>query len=283
MNNDNYRIKIATQKEVGIAIDWAAQEGWNPGLNDAQCFYHADSEGFLIGFLGEQAVATISVVKYGQSFGFLGFYIVHPEYRGKGYGIQIWLAGLNHLKGRNIGLDGVVEQQQNYKKSGFSLAYRNIRYEGLGGGQMPSNTDIVELSSLPFESINSYDSPFFPDKRTEFIRTWIKQPQSTALGIMKNGKLAGYGVIRACHAGYKIGPLFADQPEYANSLFQALKATIDEQQTIYLDVPEVNPDALSLVKRYDMKVVFETARMYNKEKPELPSARLYGVTSFELG
>jgi hypothetical protein len=31
-----------TQPELRIAVDWAADEGWNPGLNDAACFYAAD-------------------------------------------------------------------------------------------------------------------------------------------------------------------------------------------------------------------------------------------------
>jgi GNAT superfamily N-acetyltransferase len=153
MPTKNYTIKTMDRKEVDIAIEWAAKEGWNPGLHDAECYYTADPTGFLIGFLDEEPIATISAINYCKSFGFLGFYIVRPEYRGKGYGIQIWNAGLKYLKGRNIGLDGVVAQQDNYKKSGFKPAYSNIRYEGHGGGVPPENADIVNLSTLPFETI----------------------------------------------------------------------------------------------------------------------------------
>jgi len=96
----------------------------------AECYFTVDPQGFLIGQLDDDPVATISMVKYGQFFGFLGFYIVKPECRGKGYGMAIWQAGMHYLKGCNIGLDGVVDQQENYKKSGFKLAYRNIRYQG---------------------------------------------------------------------------------------------------------------------------------------------------------
>jgi hypothetical protein len=32
-----------------------------------------------------------------------------------------------------------------------------------------------------------------------------------------------------------------------------------------------------------MTPVFETARMYTRQSPELPLNRLFGVTSFELG
>jgi len=283
MQDKNYKIRKMNRKEVDLAIEWAALEGWNPGFNDAECFYSADPNGFLIGLLGDEPIATISVIKYGDAFGFLGFYIVKPEYRGKGYGIQIWNAGLKYLNGRNVGLDGVIAQQDNYKKSGFKLAYRNIRYEGLGGGHFFGNPEIVLLSTLPFETINSYDRPFFPDNRTRFIKSWINQPGCTALGIIQNGELAGYGVIRQCRSGFKIGPLFADNPDLAESLFLALISKIKPSESFFLDTPEINHAAITLAKRYDMNVVFETARMYTGEKPDMPLHRLFGVTSFELG
>lgn len=283
MQKSSYTIRVMTRQEVDIVIDWAAAEGWNPGLYDADCFYAADPNGFLIGLLGDEPVATVSVVKYGDSFGFLGFYIVKPEHRGKGYGIQIWNAGLTYLSGRTIGLDGVVSQQNNYKKSGFTLAYRNIRYQGTGGGYYQANSGVVPLSTIPFDEICAYDTPFFPDNRRQFLRCWLDQPKSTALGILRNRKLAGYGVLRICRSGYKVGPLFADSPEFAEDLFVALKAHIPEGVPVFLDTPAVNSAAVDLVKRHNMTVAFETARMYTGKSPDLPISRLFGVTSFELG
>ncbi|MFD2271530.1 hypothetical protein ACFS07_11130 [Undibacterium arcticum] len=67
----------------------------------------------------------------------------------------------------------------------------------------------------------------------QFLRCWINQPQSTALGILRNGTLAGYGVLRSCRSGYKIGPLFADSPELAEHLFLALKAHAPEGAPIF--------------------------------------------------
>lgn len=283
MIDKNYTIRTATRTEVDIAIELAAKEGWNPGLHDADCYHAADPNGFHIGLLGDAPIATISAIKYGDTFGFIGFYIVNPAYRNRGYGIQIWRAALKHLEGRNIGLDGVVAQQDNYRKSGFKLAYRNIRYEGIGGGKPPDNAEIIRLSALPFETIESYDRPFFPEDRSPFTRSWVTQPDCTALGIMRGGKLSGYGVIRACRSGRKIGPLFADSPELAESLFLALKSGVETKEPIYLDTPELNQAAVSLAKRHNMEVVFETARMYTGERPDMPLHRLFGVTSFEVG
>ena len=37
-----YRIRIKTAGELALPIEWAAAEGWNPGLHDAPCFHAAD-------------------------------------------------------------------------------------------------------------------------------------------------------------------------------------------------------------------------------------------------
>jgi hypothetical protein len=82
---NSLRIRPMRPDEISIAVNWAAAEGWNPGLHDATCFFAADPTGFLMAVLDGEPVATISVVKYGATFGFLGLYIVSPPHRGKGY------------------------------------------------------------------------------------------------------------------------------------------------------------------------------------------------------
>ena len=44
-----------TRAELDIGIGWAADEGWNPGLHDADSFYATDPGGFLIGRLRRRA------------------------------------------------------------------------------------------------------------------------------------------------------------------------------------------------------------------------------------
>lgn len=283
MHTPDYQIRTMTRAEVDLAIDWAAAEGWNPGLHDADCFYAADPDGFLIGLLDDEPIAVISVVKYADRFGFLGFYIVKPEYRGQGYGLQIWNAGLAYLEGRTIGLDGVVAQQGNYMKSGFSLANANIRHQGVGGVATSTDSALVALSSLPFADLCAYDQRLFPAPRAAFLRHWIDQPESTALGILEEDRLAGYGVLRRCRDGYKIGPLFADSPELAERLFLALRARVPAGSAVFLDTPANNAAAVAMAQRHGMGMVFETARMYRGPAPQLAGERIFGVTSFELG
>src|SRR3954466_3892556 len=123
-------IRTASRKDLDLVAEWAAQEGWNPGLADADCFYAADPDGFLIGYLRRDPVCCVSMVCYGASFGFLGLYIVRPDLRGQGHGYRIWQAAMDRAANRTVGLDGVIAQQDNYRKSGFALAHRNIRFGG---------------------------------------------------------------------------------------------------------------------------------------------------------
>ncbi len=266
--------------EVELALDWAEKEGWNPGIHDADCFYSTDPHGFFIGELNGEPIGCISAVAYNDYFGFLGLYIVKPEFRGKGFGIRLWESALTYLGNRNIGLDGVIAQQENYEKSGFRLVYRNTRYEGIGEDY--ASKHVIDLVDVPFDNLVDYDAVLFSAPRSKFLKLWINQADGAALGFLNNDKLAGYGVIRACCNGFKIGPLFADDGEIAENLFNALAEKVAGEK-IFIDTPDINPAAVALAKRHNMRVVFETARMYTKEPNLSQICRVYGVTSLELG
>ena len=272
-----------TLPELEAVLDWAAAEGWNPGLQDAASFYAADPGGFLLGTLDGEPVASIFAVRYSERFGFIGGYIVRPEYRGKGYGMEIWRAGMARLQGRNVGLDGVPAQQANYARSGFRLAHRNVRYEGRGS-DVPAADRVLPLGPQDLDDVVRYDRAFFPDIREQFMRCWLLQEGSVAFGVRDTGgTLLGYAVLRPCRAGFKIGPLCAESPQVAEELMQALCGRVPADEPVFLDVPEPNAAAVALAERHGMHACFETARMYTGEDPGLPLARQYGITTFELG
>ena len=276
----DYVIRTMSRADLDRALEWAAAEGWNPGLDDAEAFYAADPQGFFAGVLDGEMVASISLVAYDARFSFLGFYIVQPAHRGKGLGLKLWQEALARHGTPLVGLDGVVAQQENYKKSGFQLAYRNIRYRGAIAGKPSAR--LVAADTVPFERLLAYDRKFFPAPRSDFLTRWIKPADGNALVAIKEGEIAGFGVIRACLEGLKIGPLYAETERIAAELLTALAATA-RGDNLYLDVPAPNSAAVKLAERYRMRPVFETARMYTGAAPDLPLSQWFGVTSFELG
>ena len=272
--------------EISIAVDWAAAEGWNPGLADDACFATVDPQGFLVGEIDGETAATVSCVNYSASFAFLGFYIVRADLRGRGYGLRIWNAAIAHAGPRVIGLDGVAAQQQNYRKSGFELAYANIRYGGtVAAPEAPRaqvNAQVIALSEIPLADVEAYDATLFPAPRPAFLRAWIGAPGHVGRAVMRDGRLAGWGVIRPSRKGRKIGPLVADDRAAAEVVLSALLAGAGSGE-IFLDVPGINRDAVALAQDLGLAPVFETARMYTGAIPPLRLERIFGVTSFELG
>jgi GNAT superfamily N-acetyltransferase len=277
-------IAVAGRADVAMILDWAADEGWNPGLDDALAFHAADPDGFLLGSIAGEPVAAISVVRYDPSFAFLGLYIVRPAWRGQGHGRTMWRAGIASAGGRTIGLDGVVERQGDYARSGFRLVRRTSRYGGVveRTRSLRSSSTTVPLADVDPAAIVDYDAGIFPARRAAFLERWLRMPGARGLAVVRSGQVVGYGVARPCRTGFKIGPLFADDGQVAEAILDGLAAAAGDAP-VFLDVPEPNAAARDLADGLGLRPVFETARMYTGEPPSEPVDRIFGVTTFELG
>lgn len=275
-------VRRMTPGEVGLIRGWADAEGWNPGAHDGPAFHAADPDGFFVGELAGEPVACVSCVRYGGDFGFLGQFIVRPDCRGRGFGRAVWGAGMAHLAGRTVGLDGVLAQVSNYERSGFRFAHHHVRYAGTGGGGRPAG--LAPLADIPFAAVADYDATCFPARREAFLRAWIALPDAIPLGAVEGERLTGYGVLRPSANGYKVGPLFADDARTAGRLLAGLAAGIPGRP-FCLDLPDetVQPAADELVRAFGLAERFRTARMYTSTVPRFDATRVFGVTSLELG
>lgn len=280
------KIRQATRVELNVAVEWAAKEGWNPGLHDAQVFWDTDPQGFVVLEKDGEMIGSGSIVSYDGKFGFMGFFIVKPEYRSQGLGTKLWFWRRDKLlsrlkKGAAIGMDGVFNMQPFYAKGGFKFSHRDLRVEGKGKKFSYSNK-VSKIVDKDFSKIYTLDTKCFGFDRKVFLSGWLKLPESAGYKYVGGNRLEGYGVIRKCRSGYKIGPLFASKTEVADELFKAL-ANYANGETVYLDIPEINPEAVKLAEKYGMKECFGCARMYYGKAPKLPYNQIYGVTTFELG
>jgi GNAT superfamily N-acetyltransferase len=275
----------ATRDDVATFVRWAAAEGWNPGRGDLDPFLVPDPHGFLVGRLAGEAepAASVSFVRYSPTYAFLGFYIVRPEFRGQGHGIAIWRAAMARAEGRTVGLDGVPDQQANYRKSGFVLARQNARYVGsIDDAAAAGTADTVDLRSVPIDELADYDRRTYPAPRAPFLQAWLAPADRHGRAIRDgSGGIAGYGVIRPSEDGRRVGPLFADDPATAERLLLALAGT--GTGPIAIDMPLPNTAAVRIAEGLGLEPSFETARMYAGTPPVEPVERIFGVSSLELG
>jgi GNAT superfamily N-acetyltransferase len=277
---DQFSVHHMTFDEVQLALSWAEAEGWNPGINDAQNFYTADPDGFLMGKLNGEPVSCISVVRYPQNFNFIGIYIVKPDYRNQGFGWKTWQEAFKLIPDQPAALDAVLAQVKTYEKSGFKPAHSHLRYQGTIKGEITNN--IVDLKNINLEKLCQYDRQYFPSDRTQFLQQWISQPNSQGYAYIKDSQLLGYGLIRKAVDGWKIAPLFSENSDIAEKLLLAL-SFYARGETIYLDVPNINRKAIQLAENYQTNPMFECVRMYKLDEPTLNWDHIFAVTSLEIG
>ncbi|RVU22981.1 GNAT family N-acetyltransferase [Streptomyces antnestii] len=277
----------ATLDDWPVISGWAADEGWNPGLSDGRSFFAQDPDGFFLGRIDGEPVSAVSVVNYGDDYAFLGCYLVRPDLRGRGYGIATWNAGLAHAGARTVGLDGVPDQQDNYRKSGFELAHTTVRHSGIAQPRPPvaapargSVIPVGEAGGL--KAVARYDSACYPADRPRFLASWLSGDGHRALARVVDGRVTGYGVIRPARETFRVGPLFADTPLDAHALFGALLAAVG-RVAVAVDVPGSNPAAVALAESYGLTAGFATARMYTGPVRPFAEERVFGVTTLELG
>ena len=121
-------IRNMSRPEVDQLVAWAAREGWNPGLHDAELFWHTDPEAFVAAEIAGELIGGGAITSYGGEFGFMGFFIVRPEFRGQGLGNRLWHARRERLlarlrPGASIGMDGVFDMQDYCAQGGFAFSH----------------------------------------------------------------------------------------------------------------------------------------------------------------
>lgn len=266
-----------TLPELRMVLGWAEAEGWNPGLDDAEHFHAADPEGFLLALHEGRPAASVSVVRIGPTHGFLGLYLCRPELRGRGLGLAVWRAGMARMGGRSVGLDGVVAQQANYARSGFAPAHRTLRFAGTP--RLPASGRTAPAGPRDEPRILALEREATGLDRAGFMARWARPGPNRVVRVHAGG---GFGVLRRCVSGWKLGPLLASDPDAAADLLGDLAADA-EGEPLMLDVPEPNAAGLALARRAGLEPVFETARMWTGPLPEADPGRVFGVATLELG
>lgn len=286
MEKSPYTFRKLIFAEFEILVDWAIKEGWNPGLSDAAVFWATDPDGFYGYFEGNTMIGGGSIVSYGGEMGFMGFFIVRPDYRAKGLGTDLWFLRRNTLLNRlkpnaPIAMDGILAMQPFYQKGGFVIDYSDKRFVKTGSA-FPPHPMIHPVTEADFDTIVALDKECFGVARPHFFKLWLGHPDAKSVAYTENGILQGVAVLRPAQTGFRIGPLYAENEAVAEALYQrCLSEAIG--QPVCLDIPMCNDAAVSLVQKYDADFVFECARMYYGIPPQTNMNKVFGLNTFEIG
>ncbi|MEM8580524.1 MAG: GNAT family N-acetyltransferase [Pseudomonadota bacterium] len=273
--------RTATLNDLSLVLDWAAREGWNPGLDDAAAFFEADPNGFFVACDEGVPVAAISVVNHSPDFAFLGLYIVLPQRRHEGIGIGLWNHAIMHAGDRVVGLDGVPDQQENYRKSGFVSAGGTTRYSGTLPATKHAQIRPVQDHQIP--ELIALEGSASGTHKSAYLQAWFAGAKTrVTLTEERAGQLQGACTVRQCREGAKIGPVIARDLETARRLLEHA-ATLFPGPVV-LDVPDASNALAQLCAAYGMSPSFKTARMYRGKAPKASApVDFFAVVSLELG
>ncbi len=279
------RIVALARADVDTLLEWAAAEGWNPG-DEAEVFWNTDPQAYL-GVRDDDGrlIGAVATVDYGGRLGVMGLFIVAPPHRGRGLGRQLWYHGRDTLlerlePGAPIAIDAVPAMARFYRDSGFRQTHDHRRMRILSTVEdVPA---AVRRVTAPLGSLPDLDTRCFGAPRPGFLGPWLAQPDHVAVAHVDD-RLSGYGVLRGCRHGFKVGPLFAQSAATADALFRGLTAGIPAGSDVFVDVPSVNESAVQWAARRGGQEVFSCARMYHGAAPAADWASVFGVTTLELG
>jgi hypothetical protein len=201
-------------------------------------FFAADPAGFFAAEVDGALVAAISVVNHSDRLAFLGLYLCQTAYRGRGIGYALWQHALAHAGDRVVGLDGVPDQQPNYRKSGFVWAMENRRFTGVlprAGAVTLRPTGSGDLAGLM--AMEAAANGF---GKQRFMENWLADTPSRQTLVL-GGAPRAFATLRRCRSGYKIGPLVAESPADAAAALGGL-GRLTRDAPVMIDIPGDQPD-----------------------------------------
>jgi ribosomal protein S18 acetylase RimI-like enzyme len=289
-------IRCMEEKDLELVMNWCKGEKWNVGKYDVPAYYALDPKGHFLFLLDKQPVGAISIVRYSAQLFAIGPFIVKNEYRNKGYGAKIWQHAMKLLENNNDAtacLYSVPAQISRYANSGFKKNFHIQRWQknlinNLTSDIEKKTEELKRLDTVSIESVIDYDQSIFSVSRKKLLTTLMQCQNIVGFASTDDtGKVTGFGLIRPCIKGYRIGPLYADHIENAQKLFRTLLARVNNC-TVFIDAPSHNPYIELFTSYFNLARVSEadTVAMFRGEVPASlieNNHKNYAVCSLEIG
>lgn len=261
------------------------QQGWNGGVHDVETFTEVDPDAWIVAEIDARPVGIVLATRWNESQGWIGLYLVHPEFRGRGIGLELFRAALARLAPGSVGLDGDARQQANYRRSGFLDVHANTRWRGPARlfRAAAGAAVVVDARELPIEPLVDLDARAVGSPRPQLLRSWLAQPEAHHAALLRDGHVAGLATARPARQGWKIGPLYAPDASGAAALLAAVTQDLDPDDECWLDTPKPNAAATALIEGSGAVGASTSGRMVRGEGPVGDTSIMFGLLAHEVG
>ena len=280
----------------------AEEEKWGPREKDAECLSAINfTRYFFVGELNGERISCIAIAKYGEDLAYLGYYMVTEPHRGKGYGYRTWkyaYEASSIAEQCNVGLYAVAKMEKTYNKSGFKQLWLNRRYrvtasdiaEALSATTPPVGIKILPGSGVDNNKLAEYDRSIFGANRQLAVASWICVSDASFVAFNEKTEIVGYIILRKTmnfeEEGYNVIPLFADDTPIALLLLKRIIEVIgpDKSNKLTFDIPlQGNTEGVQFLEKCNAVTVLDTVYMCTKGVRNMPTNKVFGVASRDLG
>jgi GNAT superfamily N-acetyltransferase len=300
LNRDDFVIRAAESVEEVSTLWWPLMKelGWvrysslshdpqmhqndlptdiskNRDQDDGPTHYHAagDGKNWLMVVPKEtgKPEGCIVAFTYPNNTGFVGYFLMNKEFRGRGWGADLFRELLASFKASNtiyVGLDGVEEQVNTYKRRGFETAATIKLATRPSIVEKPKTVELVELvEGEQVVDIKGIDPELLA--RLDLAHTGFYRPaywsqkgllsRKDAYGYallstaQDEPKLAGYVLVRRCQEGHRFGPLYAETYEQARFLLWKAMEALTGNGSMIAEIYGSNPQGLKVFEELGWK------------------------------
>ncbi|KAG8177113.1 hypothetical protein JTE90_008222 [Oedothorax gibbosus] len=286
----NYTIRPMRRDEIPDVLELWRDTGLSEGTHSLDTWYSHDPEGFFVAVTDDGTViGACAGVLQNEDLAFVGLYVVKDNYRRRGIGMKIWSAVMERIGDRNVGVNPVPEQLENYRdKSGFpvqtSWSSKVSAAETVDTTKLSHDLPEIavrELSSGNVDLVDkvvAYDADVCSFTRGDLVPLLCDQEDSVTMVALRDGEVCGYGNIKKNIKGNTIiGPLYADCGEIAEKILDELVNAfpLAREEGALIFTVDNNGSAMEILEKLGFETDCVISRLYRKEEVDVKFDKIF--------
>lgn len=273
--------------DIPAGLSLCRSAGWNQISRDWEIFLTLNPQGSRVCVKDDgDVVGTVTTIRYGHRFAWIGMVLVDPAHRRKGIGLRLLEEAGQILKNENcVKLDATPAGRQVYTKLGFEDEYQLSRMSAssFNTRYLVSSPTATALTIDDLESVRLPDGNIFGADRIALL-SWMRDgAPELAFKVGEGDRLDGYCVGRSGYQYAHIGPVVANDIHVAKGLVSAALKYCGNRPVI-VDVPHHDKTWRGWLESVGFSVLRPFVRMYkgNNLWPGLPENQ-FAILGPEFG
>jgi len=208
-------------RDLDDALRLTQAERWSHRLEDWQ-FHYRLGRGWVACDHDGKVLGTASWWAYGEQFGTVGLVLVDQAHQGQGIGRQLMNVVMSDAGPRVLQLVATKAGLTLYQRCGFR-EHHGIRQHQGAATQIPAfvplrDTVLRSVSLADLEAVCDLDAAAFGANRRHLVEAVFTAGGGVGVLAERNGRLAGFALVRQSGRGTTIGPVVAEDEALAIAL-----------------------------------------------------------------